>query len=179
MARTSGKPNKTGRNAQKEHWVRLTREIMELPAWRALSTTAQALYPWLRLEWKGPRNNNNGKIQLSVRQAASALGVTPTTASNAFHDLQRKGFIVMTAKPHLGVEGFAKAPLYELTELALPHQEIVAGRRLFKQWDKDNQFPVTKVSSNNPKGLNGKTRHQNEDDPVIILETFRNFQSSK
>lgn len=179
MARISNKPNKTGRNTQKEHWTKLTREIMELPAWRALSTTAQALYPWLRLEWKGPHNNNNGKIQLSVRQAAAALGVTPTTASHAFHDLQKKGFIVMTSKPCLGVEGLAKAPRYELTEIALPYQATVSGRRLFKNWDEANEYPINKVSSNNPKGLNGKTRHQFDDDPVIIFETFRNFQSSK
>ncbi len=39
---------------------------MQMPAWRALPATAQALYPWLKLEWHGPRANNNGKISLSV-----------------------------------------------------------------------------------------------------------------
>ena len=179
MSKASGKANKTGRSVQKEHWTKLTREIMELPAWRALSTTAQALYPWLRMEWKGPQNNNNGKIQFSVRQAADALGVTRNTAARAFHDLQSKGFLVMTTMPSLGVKGEAKAPCYELTEIALPHAEKVAGRRLFKDWREGGDYPVSRVVTNNPLGRNKKPRHQNEDDPVIIFETFRNIQSSK
>ena len=56
-----------------EHFARLTRRMMETPAWKALSPTAQALYPWLKFEFKGPKFNNNGKINLSVRQAAERL----------------------------------------------------------------------------------------------------------
>ena len=58
-----------------EHFTKLVRNTMETPAWRALRPTAQALYPWLKLEWRGPQNNNNGNIRLSVRQAADRLGV--------------------------------------------------------------------------------------------------------
>lgn len=57
-----------------EHFTKLVRNTMETPAWRALSPTAQALYPWLKLEWRGPQANNNGKIRLSVRQASERLG---------------------------------------------------------------------------------------------------------
>lgn len=157
----------------------MTRELMEASAWRALSTTAQALYPWIKLEWKGPRANNNGKIAFSVRQAAQALGVSRNTAARAFHDLQAKGFIVMTALPSLGVAGEAKAPTYELTEIPLPTSEHNGGRRLYKEWRQGVDHPVIIVKTHNPSGSNGKPRHQNEDDPVIIFETFRGKQSSK
>ena len=50
------------RNEQRtEHFTKLVRNMMETPAWRALSPMAQALYPWLRLEWRGVNFNNNGQ----------------------------------------------------------------------------------------------------------------------
>ncbi len=56
-----GKPNATGRNEGREHFARLARHLMEEPAWRALSSAAQSLYPWLRLEWRRPEANNNAQ----------------------------------------------------------------------------------------------------------------------
>ncbi|MBU2962085.1 hypothetical protein KO516_14950 [Citreicella sp. C3M06] len=104
-----------------EHYTQKMRNVMEKPAWQALSTTAQALYPWLKLEWRGPDNSNNGPIRLSVRQAAARLGVGPDTAYHAFHDLQRKGFLVATEAARLGLEGAAKGACYEIIEIMLPH----------------------------------------------------------
>lgn len=153
-----------------EHWTKLLRSTMEEPAWRALSSTAQALYPWLKLEWRGPNANNNGKIRLSVRQAAERLGVTHVTAARAFHELQRKGFIVQTEHACLGLEGAAKAPAYELTELRMPLAEKGQdGRKLYQEWRPGNDYPVVEALSNNPTGTNGrkKTCHRNYDGPVI------------
>ncbi len=63
------------RNEQRtEHFTKMIRTTMETPAWRALSPTAQALYPWLKFEWRGPQANNNGKLSLPVREAAKRLG---------------------------------------------------------------------------------------------------------
>lgn len=152
---------------------------METDAWRALSSTAQALYPWLRLEWKGPKANNNGKIVLSVRQAAKALGVSRNTAARAFHDLQAKGFIVMTSMPMLGVNGEAKAPSYELTELAMPFGGNNAGSRRYKKWRPGTDWPFAVIRTNNPTGRNRKPRHQFRDDAVIEIATFQPIQSSK
>ena len=56
--------------SETEHFTKLIRVTMETPAWRALSSTAQALYPWLKLEWRGPQNNNNGRISLAVSTAS-------------------------------------------------------------------------------------------------------------
>jgi hypothetical protein len=155
-----------------EHWTKLTRNMLETPAWRALSPTAQALYVWFKLEWKGPRANNNGKIRFSVRQAAHALGVARDTAARAIHDLQAKGFLVMTEKPSLGLEGAAKSPAFELTEIPLPSAGRNEGRKLYREWQRGHDFSVPKVASNNPVGRNGKeTCHKNRDVTVTEFRT--------
>ncbi|WP_170611090.1 hypothetical protein [Ruegeria arenilitoris] len=141
-----------------EHWTKLVRNMMEMPAWRALSPVAQALYPWLKLEWRGPNNNNNGKISLSVRQAAERLGVSSNTAAKAFHELQAKGFIVVTKPPKLGMSGVASSPQFELTEISLPTAHGESGRRLYKKWSEGADFPVVKAPIHNPNGVNGKTK---------------------
>lgn len=165
-----------------EHFTKMVRTMMETDAWRALTPAAQALYPWLKFEWRGAQNNNNGKIRLSVRQAAERLDVAPNTAAKAFHDLQAKGFIVMTEAAHLGIGGEAKSPAFELTELSLPHGDKPDGRRLYKQWQPGRDFPVHKSKANNPAGKNGRKTKPHldfEDRTVVILETVRETASSK
>lgn len=124
-----------------EHFTKMERSLMESDAWRALSFPAKALYPFLKLEWHGPKANNNGNIRLSVRQASDRMGGTPNTAARAFRDLQAKGFIVLTKGAELGSQGMGRSPAYELTEIALPGE--VSGRRLYKNWHPENEFHVT------------------------------------
>jgi hypothetical protein len=170
-----------------EHYCRLDRKTMSRPAWNALSPTAQALYPWFKMEWKGPRANNNGRIRLSVRQAAQRLGVTPTTAAKAIRDLQSKGWLVVYTKAVLGISGEARGHEYEITEIALPRvlerkEDRVDGkeprpRQLFQFWKEGNDFPVADVRSNNPTGKNrGKQKPviesmTNKDCHVIEIDT--------
>ena len=169
-----------------EHFTKMIRNTMEAPAWAALSTTAQAIYPFLKLEWKGARYNNNGKIRLSVRQAAERIGIGVNTAAHGFHDLQAKGFIVVAGRACLGISGMARSASYELTELAMPNSGQQSSRKLYRDWQKGRDFPVEKHGANNPAGRNGKfttpsskwgrTRHQNGDeqaDPVIKMKTGR------
>lgn len=158
-----------------EHFTKLVRNMMEAPAWRALTPVAQALYPWLKLEWRGPQANNNGRIKLSVRQAAELLGVNMKTAARGFHDLQAKGFLVVTEHARLGVGGEAKSPSFELTEIPLPFGKAIEGRKLYRQWRDGCDFPVHKASAHNPSGRNGKTEPcpQNGNSTVVILGTCR------
>lgn len=160
-----------------EHFAPMIRTTMDTPAWRALSSAAQALYPWLKLEWHGPKFNNNGKLQLSVRQASEAMGVNKDTVGRAFVDLQRKGFVVITQEARLGVGGAARASSYELTEIALVGQ--VEGRKLYREWEPGKDFPVRRVMANNPQGVNGKTKPcpQNQDATVIKIRTKRRTTS--
>ena len=107
-------------------------KTIDTPAWRELPVKFQALYVWVRLDWKGSKNNNNGKIALSCRQAAQKKGVSLNTAASAFRELQAKGFIFVTKSSWLGVEGKAKLQLYEITELPLPGSR--GGRHLYASW---------------------------------------------
>ncbi len=136
-----------------EHWAKMIRQHMEFPAWRALSLPAQAIYPWLKLEWKGPKANNNGKIELSLRQIAGRTGCNVKTAMRAFHDLQRKGWIVVTRPAILGLAGHARSHQIELTEITcLPNDR---PRALYQKWREGADYPVVEVRSNNPTGKNG------------------------
>lgn len=150
----SRKPNKTGRDPN-EHFLRLDRRLLETPAWRALSLAGKAVYPFVRLEWHGPKYNNNGKIRLSVRQAAEKAGIGINTAAKAFHDLQAKGFLHVKEMGALGVAGEARAPSFEITELQMAGSNDHGGRRLFEQWRKGSDFAVPKHHANNPNGRNG------------------------
>lgn len=156
------KRNRKGRSRPSEHFARLTRSIMEEPAWGAMPTRAQALYPWLMLEWRGQDHNNNGKVRLSVRQAAQKMGVSTNTAAAAFHDLQAKGFIVVREKAVLGLEGHAKSPAYELTDFPMPGIVPQVGRKLFREWREGKDFEVVTHTANNPTGLNGKSRNPSQ-----------------
>lgn len=131
---------------------------METPAYCALSPKAQVLYIWLKLEWKGASYNNNGNIRFSARQVARRIGISINTAAAAFHELQAKGFIVVTQLGALGVEGEARGPSYELTEHPLPSSNKAEGQKLYLQWSPGGDFPVARHTVNNPKGINGKRR---------------------
>jgi hypothetical protein len=154
MAR--GKANKKGRNAPSEHFTKMVRVVLQTPAWPALSSAAQALYPFIKLEWRGPKANNNGRIQFSYRQAAKAIGVSVNTAMRAFHDLQAKGFLLVIEMGTLGLDGDARGPCYEVTELEMPGRPNGSGRDLFRQWQEGKDFPVPKHPKNNPTGRNGR-----------------------
>lgn len=116
------KVDKKGRNKH-EQGTFMPRRLLSSEAWKAMSPKAQMTYIWLRLEWKGPQYNNNGKIKLSYRQAANLLGIGVNAAMKGFHELQAKGFIVVTQLGALGVEGMARGPAYELTDIGLPKNQ--------------------------------------------------------
>lgn len=153
MARGS---RSSGKKDPRDHGTYVRRALMETPAFRALSPKAQILLLWLKLEWKGANFNNNGKIRLSVRQAAGRLGVSVNTAAEAFRELQAKGFIVVTQMGSLGVEGEARGPSYELTEHPLPLSDSAEGRKLYLEWKLGRDFPVARHNVNNPAGRNGR-----------------------
>lgn len=168
--------------AHHEQFTKMIRRTMETEAWRALPPISQAAYPWLKMEWKGPQANNNGRIRVSVRQLAECLGCSINTAARALHPLQAKGFIVVTEGARLGLSGEAKSPAFEITELDMPgrsHEN--RARKLFLQWRPGHDFPVCKASANNPKGVRSKTKphHNYCDVPVSNIVTFREMPSQK
>ena len=125
--------------------------VINTPAWRAMGTSPQALFVWLLMEWKGPKFNNNGKITLSVRQAAERMGVSRDTAAKAFRDLQAKGFIEVKKGGSLGLLGHGKCPEFEITSLVLPGRN---ASQKYLSWTTDNDFPIFKHPTKNPNGKN-------------------------
>jgi hypothetical protein len=112
------------------------------------------------MEWKGPQANNNGKISLPVREAASRLGVNIKTAARAFHELQAKGFLILTDFGRMGVEGKGAPPTYEITELAIPGRDANTGSKLYLRWQDGRDFPVRAHAPANPSGRNGSSQNK-------------------
>ena len=147
------KHDKTGRTNSGDKWIKWFLCTMQTPAWRALSPYAQRLYPWLRMEWDGPKSNNNGSIKLSVKQAAKCLGCNRETARRAFLDLQAKGFLVVTRRAALGSHGEARSHLYEITEIGTVI--LPKPRNLYRDWKPGHDFEVKMANANNPTGIGG------------------------
>lgn len=153
-----GKSNDRQRQKKSNKGTFISLWLLQEPAWAAMSSNAQILYVWLKLEWRGSNKCNNGNIRLSCRQAASCIGVSINTAAKAFHELQRHGFIVVTQVGSLGVEGEARGPRYELTELPTNRSQKKPAQLLFRKWSPDSPFYVAKHNINNPYGPSGKPK---------------------
>jgi predicted ArsR family transcriptional regulator len=69
--------------------------MAESAAWRSLSGAAVKVYVETRRRFNG---GNNGKLSLSLDEAARLLHLGKATVARAFAELVDKGFIVMTAR---------------------------------------------------------------------------------
>ena len=98
-------------------FVMVTNQVLDAPAWRAMSHGARSLYVALKRRY-WPNRKNNGRIYLSARQAAKELGSGHTQIVRWFRELQHYGFIVMMTAGCLGVNGKGKAPHWRLTEVS-------------------------------------------------------------
>ena len=117
--------------------------IMETAAWRDLDCVARSVYLEIKRHYSG---SNNGRIGLSCRQAADAIGMSPASASRAFQTLIEHGFIVEVVKgvPARG-SGFNKATEWLLEE----YRDDRAGRppsKSFMSWSK-NRIPVSNTAN--------------------------------
>lgn len=149
--RQKTKIDRSGRNTY-EQFVKMTRKVMIHPAFIALSGNAKVLYQHIKMQAYGERNGN---VRLTVEDARYLLGISTNTATKAFHDLQAKGFVVMTSFGTLGVEGKRNSPTYAVTEYPIAPETV--PRLTFLEWQPDHDFPVLRHVTNNPNGWNGKT----------------------
>ena len=76
-----------------DRYFQLHHYMLKTDAWRALSAAARAVYIQIGARYNG---SNNGKLALSVRDAASECNIATNTASQAFKDLVDLGFIEET-----------------------------------------------------------------------------------
>jgi len=113
-------------------FVPLLHEMMDCPAYMAMSHGAKCLYHALKR--RVPRANN--RAYLSYRMARRELKASFNKVKEWFAELEHYGFIVLAAHGSLGVDGKGKAPHWRLTELG-----HVAGRgtefpsKEYLRWD--------------------------------------------
>lgn len=67
-------------------------QMLRSDAWRSLSGAAIKIYFELHTRYNG---SNNGKIHLSMKEAAEILGLGKATVKRAYDELMAKGFIVL------------------------------------------------------------------------------------
>jgi hypothetical protein len=76
-----------------DRYFQLHHYMLKTEAWRALSAPARAVYIAIGSRYNG---SNNGKIAMSVRDAADECGLARNTAARAFKELIDLGFIEET-----------------------------------------------------------------------------------
>jgi hypothetical protein len=136
----SGNVNHKGRRAEPRH-IRLYHTISGCDAWRDLSGNAiKLLIAIARLD----KGGDNGALFLSVRKAATEIGVNRNTAAKLFVELEEHGFIAATQRGHFKVKG-GPATCWRLTWLGAPGH---APSRDFERW----QRPVETKSRSQKRG---------------------------
>lgn len=114
-----GKPNRKGRNAQKQgRFVRLGHDLLMSDAFLSLTPNARSLLIVLISRYtKANGSYNNGEFWLSENDAAAMMGVASgKTARIAFSELSECGFIRMTKDRHWNIKaGNGRARCWRLT----------------------------------------------------------------
>jgi DNA-binding transcriptional MocR family regulator len=147
--------------------VRLYHWMLQTEAWRGLSVVARALYIELSSRYYGI---NNGKIVLSVRQAAKALHVSKDTVARAFEELQARGFAAVTQKGGFNLKDRkGQATEWRLTEF--PYGAGAFGTKEFTRWSTDRDFAVQRGPKPNSPAT--KVRHRANDNPIPLANYKR------
>ena len=108
-----------------ERFVKLTYPLIESEAWRWLRPISKAVYIELRRRYNG---RNNGRISLSLSEAAHILKASKSSISTALKQLETHGFIKLVKK---GYFTGRKASEYALTEEQL---DGYPPTREWRQW---------------------------------------------
>ena len=120
-----------GRFVQLPEWVQASE------AWATLKPAPRALYIELKRRYNG---SNNGRIILSHRDAAKALGVHRNTVGPWFEALEERGFIRMTRAPHLGPSGLGQTS--QLGAGGAAHRRSEASDKKFHVVARKNKTPA-------------------------------------
>jgi DNA-binding transcriptional MocR family regulator len=123
--------------------------MMQSKAWRSLDGNARAIYVELAMLYNG---NNNGRIGLSVRQAAAAIHVSKDTAARAMSRLQDRGFIVAIIKGRFLHKRHATR--WRLTEFKCDLTGKPASRD-FETWTSADILPLRHGGESAEKGTDG------------------------
>lgn len=143
MVRKAYKSNKkgAGRHVQLHEWVQASE------AWATLRPGPRALYIEIKRRFNGV---NNGRIILSHRDAAKAMGIHRNTVGPWFRELEKRGFIRMTQAPHLGPSGVGMTAHWALDEE--PCDDLKTAAKRFMSWRQKQ----------NPRTISRTERHKND-----------------
>ena len=98
MARSRrSRVNAKGRNKGEGQYINLPYELLNSEAWRTLGGAAIKVFFELRTRFHG---GNNGKLHLSLQEAADLLGLGKATVLRAFGQLEERGLVVCTKRGH-------------------------------------------------------------------------------
>jgi hypothetical protein len=112
-------------------FIPLFRSLMAMPAWRAMSPIGRLI----NIELRGHLRNdwlNNGKVHLSCRAGAKAIGINKDSVAQGLAENEHYGFLRKTAEGFLGANGYGIATKYRFTDL--PHGTYPPTRD-FEKWD--------------------------------------------
>lgn len=84
-----------GKRSSEGQYVPLSYAQLKSEAWRSLSGPAVKLWLELHTRYNG---GNNGKLHLSMNEAASNLGLGKATVQRAYEELEDKGFVALEVK---------------------------------------------------------------------------------
>ncbi len=137
-------------------YVPIRHEILDAPAWKAMSMGARMLDIALqrRMYFK---DNNNGRIHMSTREgAAGAWRATGHRSRLAARSSEHYGFIVPTIRHSLGVDGKGKATHYRLTDWREGNGRSIEGTKDYLKWDgnccsQPPKQPPPKIKKPTPK----------------------------
>ena len=119
------RPNRIGA------YVPVIKSIMRTPAWRAMSPGARLL--WIELRgWLRNDFSNNGRMFLSCRDAAKAMGCNKDTVFRQYAENEHFGFLRQTSGGCLGSDGYGFAAHYRFTDIPYGTQPAT---RDFEEWD--------------------------------------------
>lgn len=139
MARRGRRANKTGRSDGEEQFLKIDYPMARSAAWRSLGGASLKVWVELHTRFHG---GNNGKLNLSLDEAASVLGLGKATVDRALKELISKGFVIRTRK---GQWYGRKASLFALTNKSL---EGLPPTNEWRRWTpkpgetKRRRFPI-------------------------------------
>jgi hypothetical protein len=119
--------------------------IKNQPAWRAMSPEARLLWielrGWLRSDW-----SNNGRLFLSCRNAAKAIGLNKDTVTRRYAENEHYGFLRKISGGYLGSDGRGIAASYRFTDLPYDTQPAT---RDYAKWNGE-LFVYSRSKKQNP-----------------------------
>jgi DNA-binding HxlR family transcriptional regulator len=136
--------NKKGRSKSEGQYMTLTYFQVHHTAWRSLSGNAVKVFIELRSRYNG---GNNRKLRLSLDEGARLLGISKSTVSRAFAELEEKGFIEKTRQ---GQWYGREATEWRITDLRCDKN---LATRDWQNWGKvDQQNSASQPSMLKPDG---------------------------